>query len=205
MYLVLPFLFLIASGRNAYSRMMSLLAGFSFIGWLVQYLTGHANILAYIPCFIAGVLAYVKRDSRPFLPAWLWIPALILWFVLLDYAALQTAGVYSVLTWIATAVLGLSIFCFRQSNSLAWNRICETVARYSYGIYLLHVPVMWLVFDVFHVSNLILGTMCWLAGTFAVAALAYFTVEEPLIRAGKQLAGRVGKSVRREAVAAGAA
>jgi len=64
------------------------------------------------------------------------------------------------------------------------------LAKYSYGIYLTHVPVFWLCF--WRLQRLPFGWQCALAAALSclMPFLAYHAIEEPFILLGKRLAER---------------
>jgi peptidoglycan/LPS O-acetylase OafA/YrhL len=207
MYMVLPLAFRMASLRRAVAWLSALIVAFSMLVLIVQHATGVSSILEYVPCFLCGVLAYRLRHLRPFLPSALWPFFVMLWMALRgrgiihDLSSGPMRGPVS--AWIATVLLGVSIYCFHDSTNRFWNAAMAMIARYSYGIYLGHVPVMWLVFYVLPVHNLIVSTLLWLAGTAAAAVVAYHLLEEPMINAGRAISTRLLPKPRLYPVPAG--
>jgi peptidoglycan/LPS O-acetylase OafA/YrhL len=188
MYAVLPALFAIAVKRRALLYLAAMLALASTLAWVVKTATGHANILAYAPCFLAGVTAYVLRlKIRPFLPAvgWPWFTGL--WLALSTGAMLRWSAVQLPISWLACLVLGVSIYAFHDSVNPIWNALTRTVAKYSFGIYLSHIPMMWLVFRVWRVENDVAASLLWLALTGAASVAGFHLIEHPMIGVGRQL------------------
>lgn len=191
MYMVLPLLNRLASRRRAIVYLAALIAGFGILTLIVQHRTGGPFILVYVPCFLSGVLAYRLRHMRPFLPSAFWPLFVTLWIALQGWGMLHalslgpTRGPVS--GWLATVLLGTGIYCFHDSTNRLWNEAMRIVAKYSFGIYLGHVPVMWLVFYVAQVHGLVVSIFLWLAGTTATAVAAFHLIEEPLINAGKAI------------------
>lgn len=194
MYVVLPLLHKIANSRRAVSYLIGLIVAFSLIGWVVLKKTAHLNILGVIPCFLSGVLAYTLRGQRPFLPSSLWPLFLVLWMTLGPMATVAYRDVSYPILWLSTFILGIGVYCFHDSTNRPWNTAAEVVAKYSYGIYLGHVPVMWLVFWVLPVYNMFASVLIWLIGTVAVAVAAYHLLEEPMINLGKKIANLMSPS-----------
>ncbi len=191
MYIVLPALFVVAQRRRG--LLAWLIAIFSVIGWLVQYATGHANLLGFIPCFLAGVTAYTLRGTVARFPAWAW-PIFVAGWMLLTAAANTYPPLISFpATWAACVILAVSIYRFAESSWHGWNTLMAAIARYSYGMYLTHVPMLWVVFWVLNIRNNTLAALLWLALTLGVSILLYYTVEAPMIKLGH----RVGSALTR--------
>ena len=188
MYIVLPLLFRIAVQDKALRYLGALAAGACGAGWLVFTWTGHTQILAYVPCFLAGVIAFSLRSRlRPFVAAAAWPWFVAVWMAVSSWALLSSALTQLVVSWAACLLLGFTIYCVHDSVNTVWNRVTNITAKYSYGIYLCHVPIMWIVFRVWNVSNDLLATMLSLALTLAAAAVAYHLVENPMIQLARRL------------------
>jgi peptidoglycan/LPS O-acetylase OafA/YrhL len=81
---------------------------------------------------------------------------------------------------------------FREVQN-RWLRVpSQYVARYSYGIYLSHVPILWFVSEVLSQQPLALRIAVFPLLAVGVPVLLYHAVEEPFIRIGAQLATRLG-------------
>ena len=187
MYAVLPLIFRITKMRKAAVWVLGMAAYFSCIGWMVQRLTGHANLLAYIPCFLGGILAYTLRRTRPTLSPLLWPITIAIWMEAARYGMASQPLIALPAGWLASLILGASIFLFRESTNQAWNKATAFAARYSYGIYLSHVPMIWLVFRVLKIHNNILATILWLATTLGSSIMLFHALESPMINLGKRL------------------
>lgn len=72
-------------------------------------------------------------------------------------------------------------------------RIAHTVCKYSYGIYLLHMPAFWIGFTVFGRAPAFIQWGIALGSAVALPYLAYH-IEDPAIQLGKRLV--IGGSVR---------
>lgn len=185
MYLVLPPLFLLV---RASRRVWPLL-----LLWVVAVLVGtHARGLArfgvpdfiiYLPCFLSGVVAYKLTAAwRPRVPALLWPFAL----ALMTAIFLARPNHWST-WWYCCLLLGAAAPQFREMTGLVARRMCNTIARYSYGIYLLHFICIWLSFQA------IRGVPEWtrwivlLVTTSVFPYVCYHLVEEPMIRVGERV------------------
>ena len=196
MYLVLPALFAFASRLKSAGWMIA----FWWLVVAIWFTTGiFAGVLPlsesgirspaeallkftrFVPCFLPGVVAY-KLWSRPRLfPAWLW-PV----FVAFCCAAfLWRSGSQPVETgWFLCLAIGLGVCLFREMRVTAVTRLTRGIARYSYGIYLLHYFAIWIGFVV--CRNLNVGVQAAIFATvlMSLCLLLYNVVEAPMIRAG---------------------
>jgi peptidoglycan/LPS O-acetylase OafA/YrhL len=206
MYVLLPALFLLATKPRGTRSIAALFLWFTTFGYAVRTNTGLANILAYAPCFLSGVFAFTLRGKvRPTMPASLWPLTLCAWFAISSklisgYATPADLVIQAVMCF----VLGSSLNFFHDSNSSFLNLVTGTIAKYSYGIYLTHLPTMWIVKG-FWKSNELLSTALWLALTGLVSALLYHLLEAPMINLGKSIADRLFVGTTRAPNAAEAA
>jgi peptidoglycan/LPS O-acetylase OafA/YrhL len=186
MYLVLPLLFLALKGPKGSINLASLyiigaLASLSF------------PILRYVPCFLAGAIAYQSSATvRPRVPAWLWAPAVVACIA----AYVEAPG--SNLSWgknvLLSLAVGLCIPLFRSNGGIT-AAVASHVARYSYGIYLTHTPVLWLVYRVLRIPGWERpALLIVLTGTASMAC--YHIIERPLIEMGTRLASRLPQTRR---------
>jgi peptidoglycan/LPS O-acetylase OafA/YrhL len=182
MYLALPILFLVLRATRGFARLICI------------YLIGSAlslfhPVLRYLPCFLAGVIAYrLLGRVQPRFRAWLWCPAVIGAVVL--YVRLVP---YSETSWLADdlscLIIGGLIPLFRK-NAGPITAVAAHVAKYSYGIYLCHMPIIWLLYRKLAIPDW--QRPMWLViATGLVAIACYHAIEQPLIEIGSRLANRV--------------
>jgi peptidoglycan/LPS O-acetylase OafA/YrhL len=89
--------------------------------------------------------------------------------------------------WVFCAVTGVALPFFREIR-VGWiNLLSRKVALYSYGIYVAHVPAMWLCFDLLHTGSLVVSALLSIALTAGVAILLYHLLEHPAIEFGKRV------------------
>jgi peptidoglycan/LPS O-acetylase OafA/YrhL len=124
----------------------------------------------------------IHKKPRQLLPFWT-IPA-ILFIAWCSYALLgvwsQTIGAYPV-----CIAVGLCIPFARESTSKYLNTTCNTIAKYSYGIYLVHAPALAISFSL---ELPVVAKLFIFAGTTVIlSVLSYRFIEVPLIRKGKNL------------------
>jgi flagellin-like protein len=91
--------------------------------------------------------------------------------------------------WMFCLALGVAINLFGNSKSRLWNFITSHIALYSYGIYLLHYPVLYVIFVHLGVKNPVGGTVLFIVMTLAASMATYYTLEKPLIDLGRRLSG----------------
>jgi peptidoglycan/LPS O-acetylase OafA/YrhL len=98
------------------------------------------SLIRFFPCFLPGVLAFCQRRAPRILP-----PGVLFAYVAamaLLYPALVGRGANATfLSWLICLGLGMLI---PRCSELGWDlaaRAGSVIARYSYGIYLVHDPV----------------------------------------------------------------
>ncbi|WP_409266937.1 acyltransferase family protein [Massilia sp. BHUDP2] len=196
MYLFLPALYSVASvplWRSArtvallWCASLGLIALFLLLGW-------NTDLIKFFPCFLPGVLAYTLRGAPK-----TWGSLLLFGYVgtlAFVYPLLVGMGLSAtVLAWISCLSLGLLIPRCVQLES-RWLQSCSsTIARYSYGIYLVHVPVMHLCFDYFGGLPGYLSWLSFFAGVAGLSYLGYHLIEKPGIEFGHALMRRMNARV----------
>src|SRR6185437_10011538 len=191
MYVALPLCFLLARRRPAY--VVALMVGGASAWWIGHTLqpvgVWRLTILNYVPCFLAGVLAYaVARHGkiRLALPAWCW-PLILLGTLVLAGRAHPGDG-NPPLNWLVCVVLGLAIPLVRDGAANWFARGTRIVCEYSYGIYLTHVAALWFAFVVCHDVPLAGRLGIFVAVAALLAFVSYHAIEQPGIAAGKHVA-----------------
>ncbi len=188
MYVVLPFLFLLALKPKSGRVIFILWLAFVAAGTGVFILTGHANMFAYIPCFLGGIFAFAVRSARrAVLPAPIWPLALLAWFLGISYLV-RSPSLDILVQGSFCLALGAAIPLFQESRARAFNAITAAIAKYSYGVYLCHLPVLWALHRVWTPQHEFLGYFLWACGTALTSFLLFHLAEDPMIRLGKRLA-----------------
>ena len=192
MYLLLPFCFLIARSRAWGTAGLILLLMAS--GYTVNpgQIPGIWRLSVFIfgPCFAGGVLAYhlIHHGTTPHIPSFWWIPAIAL--VALGFAILKPDAEHPMTGWLPCLTLGLLIPQVRELGVSRLTRSAHWIAKYSYGIYLVHVPLLWVWLVPLRNLPSILRWIGWLAST-ALFSVAFFRlIESPMIRFGSFLVRR---------------
>jgi peptidoglycan/LPS O-acetylase OafA/YrhL len=136
----------------------------------------------FFPCFMGGVLAYAMLEKKPSLPAFAW-PA----FILTLAAGTSALDISPWLQWGACLFLGAVIPFFRDARPGPFSAIAHTIARFSYGIYLTHMPLRWLCFQHLRISTFARWPLYF--SLVAILSISlYYLVEQPMTRLGKRLA-----------------
>ena len=186
MYLVLPLLFFLFRRRSVWWGLGL---------WAAAVVGAHAPlevfILRFFPCFLGGLIAYQSRNMRTARVAsgYLWP------------AALLAVSGFHALCWrtseqalgggISCLLLGLLIPLFREMPVSWFTRAGHIVAKYSYGIYLVHLPAIWFAFfKLEHVPAALRWTVFVVLSAGLPVAL-YHLLEAPLINVGRRLAERL--------------
>jgi peptidoglycan/LPS O-acetylase OafA/YrhL len=190
MYVVLPFLFILFSSRVRWISYMVAAWGLSLVAALsMAFLTGHMNLLTYIPCFLSGVVAYRCRFAQRRWSFLLW-PCLIIVSSLLASACFQMDRevLNLVWEWPVALLLGLTWHTFHEVGSAAVTKTAHWIAKYSFGIYLWHHIIMFIVFNRLPIGSGVVRALIVAAGTAAASMVSFHLIEDPLISAGKRVA-----------------
>jgi peptidoglycan/LPS O-acetylase OafA/YrhL len=187
MYALLPAIFLAARSRDP-ARVAALYLLALGAALLLPRLSPRFGMVAYAPCFLAGVVGFAMSGRvRPRFPAWAWMP--FLGTLALAFVALETAaGGHQVpMQAVVCLAVGVAIPAFAQSTQAAFNRATHAVAKYSYGIYLFHLPALWLAFYRLPLESRLAQSLVALVVLAALAIGGYHLIEAPLIRRGARL------------------
>lgn len=193
MYVALPACYLITQIRPTRFALFIgavVLLGLAFVSPLGGAVPGlwRLSILGFAPCFCGGLVAYhlLRTGARPLAPSaafpFVLAGAAGLFVLLHPDASHLAAG------WLPCLALGAALPWIAELPASWITRVAHLVAKYSYGIYLAHVPLLW--YWVRHVSGLG-GVERWVAFALSCAVVPvalYHAVEAPLIRCGTAVA-----------------
>jgi peptidoglycan/LPS O-acetylase OafA/YrhL len=172
-------------------------------------------LLRYFPCFLAGVLAWrLMATQRRWLSGALWVVALMILVTL--YRLEDVLRVYGpnwqgvlhgslrndhhtwlppsfdlVRDWVFCGIAGLAVPFFSDITSHWLNAITKRIAQYSYGVYVCHVPMLWLCFDRLHLGNAAVSAILTIILSALVSFALYHLIEHPAIQLGKHLSTRL--------------
>lgn len=192
MYVALPFVFrwVFKMQRGTVGRTICLLIA-SYGTVLGLAAAGYDyQLVKYLPAFLPGVLAVAAmRSPVKFNPVFLFV-MIGAWAIL--FPLLVGMGVKeNLLIWPVCLMVGAGLAFARDIQAGTLSRITQTIAKYSFGIYLVHpIFVEWC----FEKNTLPVG-LAWpvfLLGTWSASMLLYHLIEAPFIKWGALLADRVG-------------
>jgi peptidoglycan/LPS O-acetylase OafA/YrhL len=206
MYLVLPVLF-VAARRGGPLQVAGLwLASAAAVTALMAAGLDY-HLLQYVPCFLAGILAYTLRRRGAISPIVLFAAVaagVVVSVIAADVAlAVVASGVALpasiawvaklpelLILWVFSLALGLLIPMCREISSVATAKGAHLVAKYSYGIYLTHMIATNAAFDQLPDAPWPVRWALFVFILVAAARVAYRWVEAPGIRLGVRLASR---------------
>jgi peptidoglycan/LPS O-acetylase OafA/YrhL len=200
MYLALPFIFKAITHARRGIHIAVALCVFALIAALGANTIPHGNLLYYGPCFMGGVLGFSVfrggRISRGYIPPLAGASLLIFFtaafIIAMDVLSVPTWGLSKtqpILSCIMCSSVGLLIPFWKQSESRLANVLFKTVAKYSYGIYLTHLSVMWFCFVKLAAPTSV-RCIVFLVLSTTLPALCYHLVEDPMMRLGKRITHR---------------
>jgi len=193
MYLLLPFAYFVIRGNRRY-RSLALWGLSVLLALTVPHISQRLNVFLYAPCFTSGIVAYDLMRSQHWnwkLPAWVWpvgILAAICLFGPHDNINLPTKIVRA---WVLSLLLALLYANVREGRPNLIHHIFHWIAEHSYGIYLSHSVLFWIVFYRMALFPYYVRYTALLVGAVGIPALLYASLEKPLILAGAQVARRV--------------
>lgn len=192
MYLILPVLFLIVRRQGARSIVWIVWPASVAIAVLSWKLDLRLTVARYTPCFVAGVASFGFLRERRSL-AFLWMPVLVAALLVAYMAAYTRFGLQAGLGIGATFCLATIIPSVKPMNSTWARRVSQIVAKYSYGIYLFHVPCIWLAFGKLRSLGIVGSSLAFLLMVGMGSVISYHLIEEPFVRLGKRLATKVAR------------
>jgi peptidoglycan/LPS O-acetylase OafA/YrhL len=207
MYVALPALFLFASWVRSWWGMIAFWWSAVALWFAVGFFTGMLPLseggirspaeallkfTRFVPCFLPGIVAYKFWGQSKFLPASSWLMflgvccGLFLWL----------AGKQPIeMGWFICLAIGLGVSFFREMRENLLARVAKRIARYSYGVYLLHYFAIWVGFVVCRGLGRGLQIATFVSVLIGLSVLLYHAVEAPMIAIGVSVSE---KFMRRE-------
>lgn len=149
MYLLLPMYYLFQrKGGKAFLGLIAVSLAVAAFEAHFRYerVLWRFEILAFLPCFMPGVIAHYLlriRAWKPVMPSWTWLPSVVLWTA---FASLWGDPFSFYVRWLYCLGIGIMIPCFKDFSikpakvlSSHAIRAVEAVSERSYSIYLGHV------------------------------------------------------------------
>ena len=186
MYVLLPFIFLAIKRAP--------LVGSIFFVVFAYFLAGKVRLLGFAPCFAGGILAFgLLKAPRLRLPSWAW-PAAILG-LLVCYLIYDPHSDSFAKAGLLCIAIGSIVPQFDDLTNNLFRSMTHGIAKYSYGLYLFHYPLLWWFY-----RHLDMGNTSRFAGYIlslaAISFVSYHLLENPLIRFGKHLSGTIADEPR---------
>ncbi len=195
--LIVPFFMVSRSGRW---MGIVLLLGLMGLGWL--HSTGGTDVSRFLFCFQLGLLIAVGRERIPAsLPSALLATLAVGLFAGARLGGLTGFGNTIVLAG-GSGLLMVAVLSLARAPVAHWldHRVSRFAGQVSYSVYLLHIPVIFVMAQLFARA----GFAAWPAGvlvptffvstliaTLGIAALCYRWVEAPSVRLGRAWSERI--------------
>lgn len=184
MYLVLPLAFFFCRRRSA-AAAFGLWAVSVPLAILQNAVSPRLQVLSYAPNFLGGVVAWklINHGVTKRFPSWTWplaIPAVSTIWMISDR---QHNMWYR---WLFGLALGLVIPLFADITWKWLTRVSQSIAKYSYGIYLTHTTVIWFAFTYLAGYNGIVRWTTLAVLSAAVPIALYHLIEAPMIKLSKR-------------------
>lgn len=149
MYLLLPGIFVVLIFGRRKTWLVALLV-LAFAATRLDYKwPKDVALFLYFPCFMGGVVAwYIGRAIRPRFPARYWPIALILFSsgYLTACFLCHSGRLQWFIQWTFCLLFGTAVPWFSDLKANRFTAATKQIAEHSYGVYLLHDPLLWFCF-----------------------------------------------------------
>jgi peptidoglycan/LPS O-acetylase OafA/YrhL len=187
MYVLLPFVYLV--GRKYRIQGIAIVWVVAIAAAVIQpHIAGRLNVAQYVPCFLAGAASYflgfgVVRRRLPFIG----------WPITIAAAAGTLAYFRPTLTGscLMCLMIGLTAPLFAELQWAPLRKFSAWIARYSYGIYLVHLYGVWLGIDVLKNHAWWVRAVSVVAVSFGLPVVLFHILESPMMKLGSRLANWV--------------
>jgi len=193
MYVLLPGIFILINRGASLSRAL----GLWIFGVLVAVLVPSfgPRLPLFVPCFLSGIIGFcLSQRVKPRMPFWIWPIALIGLATLYTVLSSASDAVHSeYAAWLTCLAAGILLPTVRETTS--WIRhVSRVIATYSYGIYLAHMPALWVAFVVLGDWPIAAQWAMFFVLLAGASVLAYHALEQPMVRLGNRIANRAQPS-----------
>lgn len=199
MYLVLPFLFVAARkwGLAAIGVIYVVSLGIAATQSGAAYTH---SMFKFAPCFIPGVMAFALTVKRRSLPWWV-LPIFLLITVVLHSAISSRFGREVLVGFPICLALGVLLPHLQDLPHGTAAKVFQTIAKYSYGIYLFHDVARTFAFQYLHDIPFPVRFAIFMVATIAPSVAAFHWLEQPFIKWGNDFANRIVPRLKRSAAA----
>ncbi len=195
MYVVLPFIYLLARKKNALPMLIGLWILSAITGnvlrnsdpryFLEQFKYNYFPLIWFMPTFLGGVFAFsLSKQKHLNIPGYYW-PLLVVG-ILAGFEYFHPTHE----EWLM-GLLGFAIPQFSEIRSRWAQYISHTVAKYSYGVYLVNLPLIALFFKYFAHLHPVLRWAGFFSSMVVLSVAGYHLVEKPMINLGHRVARRL--------------
>ena len=193
LYLLLPVGFLLAR-KSVWAVVAAFAAcgGFAFLmarGYTdsIPGLWRLESVVAFAPCFVAGVFAYaiLRRGGHPPLPGWSF--ALLLLGCVAIFKLSHPSEELPARGWPFCIAVAIAITLVRDVSESWLTRVAHNICTASYSIYLLHLAVFWLAFIVLKDLPMAVQWVMFCVFMVGIPVAAYRTIERPGIALGRRI------------------
>ncbi|MFI5298474.1 MAG: acyltransferase family protein [Polyangiales bacterium] len=194
MYLLLPFLYMVGRRIRSQAAAVAFILSAFVMTLLERRLAlrvGYGPLLEYAPWFAMGIAAYsIARGARDKLSG-RWFCIALFCFVAIDFIIQRLDRGYrgGWYLWADGFAFALLLPHCADISQSVFTRIFHGIAKYSYGIYLSHVPILWFSFKRLNGQPIGVRWAVFVALMTLVPVVLYHVLEEPLIQLGARLAG----------------
>ena len=193
MYVMLPFAYFAIRGNRHY-RSIALWVLSVLLALTVPHISWRLNVFLYAPCFTSGILAFDLIRSRQWnwkLPAWVWPLAILAIIALFGPHDNISLGSKMYRAWALSLLLAVLYANTHEGQPNPIHQVFHWIAEHSYGIYLSHIVVFWVVFYPMAQLSLWIRIPTLILGALGIPALLYVAIEKPLILVGSHIARRL--------------
>ena len=192
MYVMLPFLYWAVKGGRRLDFAMLIWVGAVGFAFVQPHITDRGTVFQFAPCFAGGIIAFtLTRRAKAFLP--FWTLAVFLATALSLFLAVtvtQDAKHLMRVSWVLSLSVGFFLPYVKETKSSIVRYVSQTMAKYSYSIYLTHMIVLWVAFPKLQGANPLLRIFVGVALMFLLPYATYNLIEAPGIAFGARVASR---------------
>ena len=193
MYFFFPLIFIFIKKGNHEKKIISLWFFFAILVVIQKYFeTSYYSTVRYVPFFLCGVIAFIysKKIGNKKKIKSIYLVSYIFFSILLIPILINFLFKQSLFGAIFCFPLGLLIAYCQDMKTSIFSNFFKLIARYSYGIYLLHQLIILLYYKYLYIDNKIFSLALLLILIFLISATAYHLIEKPLIKFGKKISQR---------------
>jgi peptidoglycan/LPS O-acetylase OafA/YrhL len=193
MYVILPLAYFAVRGHRRY-RSVALWVLSVLLALTIPRISWRLNMFLYAPCFTSGILAYDLIRSKTWtwkLPAWVWPVVIFAVIALFGPHDNISLGNKMYRAWGLSLLLGVFYANVKEGQDNWMYTVFHWIAEHSYGIYLSHIVIFWIVFNRLAMFPRWAQIAILIAASIGVPALLYVSIEKPLMLAGSHVARRL--------------